>query len=180
MNKINAECNSQSLTKYLSKFFAFFKNPDQHLPNLKLNFSVLTMKASTLRDNQSRHDVTVAIAAAIVLRNLTPPPNADEDSCVDSLSSQWVSPRCSTWKTWRFQQLITWANDRLRKTEKAKPDENSVASSNRRFLSPSGEVIDIRGTSADRRSFPLEKVANGQLWSGRRFHKLVCRHIALI
>ena len=47
-----------------------------------------TMKASTLRDNQSHDDVTVSIAVAIVLRNLTTPPNADEDCCVNSSSSQ--------------------------------------------------------------------------------------------
>ena len=44
------------------------------------------MKALTLRDNQSHDDVIVLIAAAIVLRNLTIPPNADEDGCVDSSS----------------------------------------------------------------------------------------------
>ena len=40
-----------------------------------------TIKASTLRDNQSHGDVTVSIAAAIVMRNLKTPPNVDEDDC---------------------------------------------------------------------------------------------------
>ena len=56
------------------------------------------MKASTLRDNQSHDDVTVSIVAAIVLRNLTTPPNVDEDGCVDSSSSQLVPLRRSTWE----------------------------------------------------------------------------------
>ena len=43
-----------------------------------------TIKASTLRDNQSHDDVTVSIAAAIVMRNLITPPNADVEDCVDS------------------------------------------------------------------------------------------------
>ena len=47
-----------------------------------------TMKESTLRDNQSHDDVTVSIATAIVKRNLTTPPRADEDGRVDSSSSQ--------------------------------------------------------------------------------------------
>ena len=34
-------CNAQILTKFLSKSFAFFKNHDQFLPNLKLKFSIL-------------------------------------------------------------------------------------------------------------------------------------------
>ena len=58
-----------------------------------------TLKASTLRDNQCHDDFNVSIAAAIVLRNLTTPPNADEDGRVDSSSSQLVPPRLSTWKT---------------------------------------------------------------------------------
>ena len=58
-----------------------------------------TMKASTLRDNQNHDDVTVSIAAAIVQRNLTTLPNADEDGRVDN-SSQWlVPPLRSTWET---------------------------------------------------------------------------------
>ena len=57
------------------------------------------MKASTLSDDQSHDDVTVSIAPAIVLRNLTTPPNADEDGCIDISSSQLVPPRRSTWDT---------------------------------------------------------------------------------
>ena len=57
------------------------------------------MKASTLPDNQSHDDVTVSIAVAIVLRNLTTSPNADEDGRVDSSSSQLVPPRYSMWET---------------------------------------------------------------------------------
>ena len=45
------------------------------------------------------------------------PPNADEEGCVDSSSSQLVPPRRPTWETWRFQQLLTWTNDRLRNME---------------------------------------------------------------
>ena len=76
------------------------------------------MKASTLRDNQSHDDVTVSIAAAIVVQNLTTPPNADEDGRVNSPSSQLLPLRRSTWETWIFQQLLTWVNDCLRRTEK--------------------------------------------------------------
>ena len=47
-----------------------------------------TMKASTSRDNQSHDDVTVSIAAAIVMRNLTTPPDADEDGS---------TARCRSW-----------------------------------------------------------------------------------
>ena len=71
-----------------------------------------SMKASTLHDNQIHDDVTVSTVTAIVLQNLTTPSNADEDGIVDSLSSQLFPPRRSTW-----EQLLTWANDRLRKTE---------------------------------------------------------------
>ena len=49
----------------------------------------------SLRDNQSHDDVTISIPAAIVLRNLTTPPNAVEDGCIDSSSSQLVPPRRS-------------------------------------------------------------------------------------
>ena len=51
----------------------------------------------TWRSNHA--DVTVSIAAVIVLRNLTTPPNADENGCVDSSSSQSVLPRRSMWET---------------------------------------------------------------------------------
>ena len=76
------------------------------------------MKASTLCDNQSHDDVTVSIAAEIVLRKLTNPPNADEDRRIDSSSSQLVPLRRSTWETYSFQQLITWANDHIWTTKK--------------------------------------------------------------
>ena len=78
------------------------------------------MKASTSRDNQSHDDVTVSIAAEIVLRNLTTPSNADQDGCVSrQLVVEVGAATPLDERTWRFQQLLTWANDRLRKTEKS-------------------------------------------------------------
>ena len=46
------------------------------------------------------------------------PANADENGRLDSSSSQLVPPPRSTWERWKFQQLLAWANDRFRKTEK--------------------------------------------------------------
>ena len=129
-----------------------------------------TMKASTLRGNQWHDDVTVSIAATIVLRNLTTPPNADEDVCVDSSSSQLVpprraAPRRAAPRDVRDVKISAAANVGQRsppKDVKTQPNEYTVASSNRRFSSPSDEG-DIRGTAADRRS-PLQKeLQNGQL-----------------
>ena len=78
-------CNAQSLTKCLSKSFAFFKNYDHCLPNLKLKF--INMYAQDNEGvNQSHDDVIVSIAAAIILRKLTTPPITDEDGRVDSSS----------------------------------------------------------------------------------------------
>ena len=112
-----------------------------------------TVKASTLRNNQSHDDVTVSIVAAIVLRNLTTPPSADEDGCVNSSSSQLVPPQRLTRET----KVSAAANMGLRSPPKdgeTQPDEYSVALSNHRFSSPFGDEGDIRGTSADRRSSP--------------------------
>ena len=122
-----------------------------------------TMKPSTLRDYQWHDDVTVSIAATIVLRNLTTPPNADEDGRVNSSSSQLVPSLAP--RDVGDVKISAAANVDHRSPPKdveTQPDEYSVASSNRRFSSPSDEG-DIRGTAADRRSPIQKELQNGQL-----------------
>ena len=93
-------------------------------------------------------DITVSIAAAIVLRNLTTPPNADEDGRVDSSLSQLVPPRRSTRQT-TGSAAANVGQRSPSKDGETQPDEYSVASSNRRLSSPSGEESGIRESSAD-------------------------------
>ena len=130
------------------------------------------MKASTLRNNQSHDDVTGGDRSA-------KPRNSDE--CRRRLSyRQLVVAVVLTApidvRDVKFSSAANVGQPSPRKDGETQPDKYSVASSNRRFSSPSGEED---GTSADRRPSLQKEPQNGELSSGRRLHKLVCRHIVL-
>ena len=166
---------------FLSKSLAFFKNHDQFLLNLKLKFSIFINIYA-----QDYVDV-----------NITRPSKSRRRHCFggDNPAKPHNSNECRRGRSCRqlviavgsyapldvrgvtFSAVANVGQWSPPKDEETDSDKNSLASSNRLFSSPFGEECHDRGTSADRRSPIQKKTQYGQLWSGRRIHKMICRHL---
>ena len=140
--------NAQSLTKFLSKSFAFLKNHDRFLPDLKLKFSVFINIYT-----QDYVGVNVYVTIKVTMTSLFP--SRGRSSC-ETLqlhrlpTKTFVSTaRRRSWfcRTARRETKVSAAAN-VSQRSPLKDGETqpgySVASSNRRFSSPSGEKGDIR------------------------------------
>ena len=178
-------CNAQSLIKFVSKSFAFFKNHDQFLPNLKLKFSILiniyvqdyeVVNITWQSKSRWRHSFHCGDDRPAKPHNST---ECRQRRLCRQLVIAIGSPAPLGVGDMKVSAAVNVGQRQLLKDGEIQPDEYTVASSNRRFSSPSGVEGDIRVTSAGRRLHLEKESRNGQLWSGRRLNKLVCRHIVL-